>query len=336
MVARSMPSRRRRAIRFKMAFAARTLRIASCGAFVVALSGAAHAEEGAGDAAYRAAIEEAIAAFESSDLAAARAAFERAHALSPSARTFRGIGLAAFRQGDYVAASANFRAALDDARKPLSSEQRAEATRLLARADALIGHVTVTVTPPAASIRFDGRVIEAGHQLEVTSGAHVLRADLAGYQSTERQQDVPPGVPTAIRLELFATSAGLKPTRAGAPDTEPHAAEGAASPSKPRLWTWVALGAAPVFAGAGLAIWLSGLSDASRIKGMSYTDAERHDAEEKAGLPWKRTWSTVGYVAGGVALGTGIVLYFVEGGKSEPNQVSLTLTGTGAYARGTF
>ena len=40
-----------------------------------------------------------------SDFPAARAAFERAHALRPTARTFRGIGVSAFREGDYVAAA---------------------------------------------------------------------------------------------------------------------------------------------------------------------------------------------------------------------------------------
>jgi tetratricopeptide (TPR) repeat protein len=316
------------------------VRVARSAAVVLAFAGTAHAGETSNDAAYRAAIEEAISAFESSDLAAARAAFERAHALSPNARTFRGIGLTAFRQGDYLAASANFRSALDDSRKPLSAEQRAEAARLLARADGLIGHVRVTVTPPDASIRFDGRVVQAGSSFDVPSGPHVARADLAGYQPIERQIDVAPGVPTTVKLELGAMTTAPPASSTGVPASRPEtsASSATSSTSSPRLWTWVALGAAPVFAGAGLAIWLSGLSDSNRIKGMRSLDqAARDQAAERAGLPEKATWATVSYVAGGVALGTAVVLYFVEGGqkKTQP-KVSFALTGTGAYAVGTF
>jgi tetratricopeptide (TPR) repeat protein len=304
-------------------------------AVVLVLAGAAHAEGEKPDTAYRAAIEEAITAFASSDLARARVAFERAHALSPSARTYRGLGLTDFRGGDYVAAAANLRAALNDARKALTPEQRDEATRLLARAEALTGHVIITASPASATIRFDGKVVQGGHEFEVATGTHVVSAELAGYERAERQQDVPPAAPTTIELELASAPPVREESRHH--DPSPAPAVTAYEQESPRFWTWIALGAAPVFAGAGLGIWLSGLSDADRIRNSDYTPAQVQEARERAGLHWKETWSTVGYVAGGVALGTGAILYFVEGAETRTApRVSFAVTGTGAHVMGRF
>lgn len=298
------------------------------------------AEGAAAEAEYRRAIDEAIAAFDGSDFARARAAFERAHALSPSARTYRGIGITAFRQGDFLAASSALRSALEDQRKPLTAEQRAEATDLQTKAAERLGHVTIRVSPGTATVRLDGRVVEAGREIEVTTGKHVFRGDRAGYLPVERERDVDAGAPITVALTLGVRAAAPSAQRDLAPAHPTPAPDKGVEPSKHsgRLWTWVALGAAPVLGAVSAGIWVSGLSDANTIKTCTCSDAERAAQAERAGLPAKETWTTVTAVAAGAALAGGIVLYFVEGSDDAPQKASLGVgvAGTSVVARGTF
>jgi hypothetical protein len=304
------------------------------------LAATVHAEEGGdADERYREAIAQAITAFDASDFVAARSAFERAHELSPNARTFRGIGVTAFRQGEFVAASAALRAALNDTRKPLTSAQSAEVTELLAQAKERIGHVTVVAVPARAIVQMDGRTVASNRELEVQSGAHFFRGELGGYVSIERQTEVPPGVRTTVTLELPVAPGGSDGAARSRDKPAPLPDSGAAAtpnPAKGRFWTWMALGAAPVFAGAGLAVWLSGLSDAERIKNC--TTCDKDSEAQKAGLPTKAAWTTALEIAAGAAAGTAIVLYFVESPSGEKSGRGLTLGlhGSFAYARGTF
>ena len=311
-------------------------------ALVVALGAApALGADGAANAEYRRAIDEAIAAFDGSDFARARAAFERAHALSPSARTYRGIGITAFRQGDFLAASSALRSALEDQRKPLTAEQRTEVTDLQTKAAERLGHVTIRVSPGTATVRLDGRVVEAGREIEVTTGKHVFRGDRAGYLPVERERDVGAGAPITVALELGLREAAPPARRDLAPAHPAPAPDEGAAPSKhgERLWTWVALGAAPVLGAVSAGIWISGLSDANSIKNCGgCSDEERALRSERAGLPAKETWTTITAVAAGAALAGGVVLYFVEGSDDAPQKASfgVGVAGTSLVARGTF
>jgi hypothetical protein len=298
------------------------------------------AEGAAVNAEYRRAIDEAIAAFDGSDFARARAAFERAHALSPSARTYRGIGITAFRQGDFLAASSALRSALEEQRKPLTAEQRTEVTDLQTKAAERLGHVTIRVSPGTATVRLDGRVVEAGREIEVTAGQHVFRGDHAGYLPVEREHDVSAGTPISVALELGVREAAPSARRDLAPAHPVPAKEEGATPSEHggRFWTWIVLGAAPVLGAVSAGIWVSGLSDADRIRNCGCSDAERAALREHAGLPAKETWTTVTAVAAGVALAGGVVLYFVEGSDDAPQKASfgVGVAGSGLVARGTF
>ncbi|HEX4336772.1 MAG TPA: hypothetical protein VH062_12720 [Polyangiaceae bacterium] len=300
---------------------------------LLALGGVGHADPAESDE-YRDAIARAVAAFDASDLAAARGAFEQAHALSPSARTFRGIAVVAFRQGDFLTAVTAFRAALADARKPLTPEQHAEATDLLTKADRHVGHVLLVPVPASATVRFDGRVEDSRDELDVASGTHVFRADAPGHETVERETFVAAGIRTTVKLVLPVTAATPAATEPAPTDVTPAAAE----PSKGRLWTWVALGAAPVFGGVGLGIWLSGLSDAKSIRDCTQcSQAEVQRRRDDAGLGWKETWATVAGVAAGAALGGAVVLYFVEGSGTEKHTpVAVGVSGTTAWVKGSF
>ena len=308
--------------------------LAAC--FALGLAGRGHADTDDGGEEYRRAIEQAVAAFDAADLATARSAFEHAHSISPNARTFRGIAVTAFRQGDFFTAVIAFRSALADTRKPLTAEQRNEATTLLRQAERQIGHVTVVTVPGNATARLDGRVVDAGRELDVPTGTHVFRADLPGYRAVEREKTVAAGARMNVELELQVES-----SPAGATVPAPVAKEvpPVTTKSKGRVWTWVALGAAPVLGGVGLGVWLSGLSAAKSIRDCTSCtwDDVQHKRDEY-GLPWKQTFATVSGIAAGAALGGAVVLYFVEGKSTDgpPPSVAFGLSGTGAYASGAF
>jgi len=70
--------------------------------------------------AYRALINDAAAEYDAKHFAEARALFRRAHELEPSARTWRGMGMAAFELRDYVKSLRALEASLVDSRLPLS------------------------------------------------------------------------------------------------------------------------------------------------------------------------------------------------------------------------
>jgi hypothetical protein len=297
------------------------------GAAVVTMVARVARAEAPVDHAYAAAIDAAVAAFEASDFRAARAGFERAHAIAPSARTFRGTGVSAFEQGDFVVAADSLRAALGDLRKPLSDEQRAEASDLLARAERNVGRVRIR-GPSAAShagVRVDGRAVTLNAESEVrlVSGSHVIRVDLKGRPGFERELAVIGGEVTEMELPAVALAGSPPPKSA----PSPLPAEGPPTISHEtahgrRIWTWVALGAAPTFAGVGAALWFSGKADYDAIRRQCVSQggcepAVRDQRVADAGLSVKSTWATVAFVGAGAMLGTFVVLFVVEGRASE-------------------
>jgi hypothetical protein len=74
--------------------------------------------------AYRSLISDAAAEYDAKHFAEARALFRRAHELEPSARTWRGIGMAAFELRDYVKSLRALEASLVDSRLPLIGSER--------------------------------------------------------------------------------------------------------------------------------------------------------------------------------------------------------------------
>lgn len=88
------------------------------------------------DDAYARAIEQAVTAYNEGDFAAARAHFAEAHALHPSARTLRGLGIADFELARWPDSVEELSAALKDTRSPLSGELRTSTEEQLTHARA--------------------------------------------------------------------------------------------------------------------------------------------------------------------------------------------------------
>jgi hypothetical protein len=137
------------------------------------------AAQEAEDPAYRQAIDDATESYSNGLFDEALASFPVAHRISPSARTWRGLGMTNFEQRRYTKAFAALRKALDDQRKPLTDEQRTETQALLTRASNYIAGFTLHFEPPTAALEVDGLPVELeGGVLFLDLGEHqlVLRA----------------------------------------------------------------------------------------------------------------------------------------------------------------
>jgi hypothetical protein len=103
------------------------------------------------------ALRQAIVAYEQGDLVSARRLFERVHAVAPTARTLRSLGLVAFRQQRYQDAVDLLEASLASQQKPLTDAQREGAATVLAEAHAHLPRLE-QAPPPEAAVALPAKV----------------------------------------------------------------------------------------------------------------------------------------------------------------------------------
>jgi hypothetical protein len=156
------------------------------------------------EAAYRKTIKEGVSEYDAHHFEEARSLFRRAHELSPNARTFRGLGMAAFELRDYADAIHNLSAALVDERKPLTAEQRKDSQDLLARSRLFVDVYTLTLSPRDARLMIDGREpdFEPDGTLLLGLGAHSLEASAPDKVARSLTISVHGGEAKGLALEL--------------------------------------------------------------------------------------------------------------------------------------
>jgi hypothetical protein len=160
-------------------------------------------------------IESALNEYRLGNWEEATALFTQAHALRPSARTLRGMGLSEFENRKYVIALAHCSAALADTRNPLSDEQRAELESVIERASEFVARVKLTLSPEDASVTVDGAVPyrDAAGNVLLDPGPHELVAsDLRG--SERRRIDAASG--QLLELTLTVRPNAVAPAQAQA------------------------------------------------------------------------------------------------------------------------
>jgi hypothetical protein len=200
------------------------------------------------DAAYRAVLAEAVTEYGGGRYEEALALFRRAHDLRPNARTLRGIGMAAFEAREYVLARESLRAALEDAREPLTEEQRAHAEQLIGRTDAFIGRYALRATPSEVSIRVDGRptVLDVNGELLLDVGNHSIVIEAPGHGPRTLELPVLGGERQELTVELTPVEGPTPAPDPGGAGIQPVTAE----PVPPPTVTRFRRGVVP--AGAGL------------------------------------------------------------------------------------
>jgi hypothetical protein len=337
------------------------------GAYVSAATGvaaqAAAPQSGAGaDVAgtpeYLHAIQQAVGHYSARRWHEAQRAFEQAHALQPSARTFRGLGLSAYYLGQQVAARLAFEQALADTRRPLSAEQRAELETLLRATTSETGRFELKVTPDTAGVAVDG-ASAPGRVLVLARGQHVLALEAEGHEPKRLMLLVSGGEDRLLELTLEAKpsqpivaatppsarpepEAAPAPVAVAAPSPAPVAAPAAtdASAGTVRVLAWIAAAAVPVFAGTAAAVWLTGKAKHDSVEQQCQREgcdepeaARRLEAE---GVPAHETWTNVSLAASGVALAASVLLFVLDADEDPSGEVHAGVQLRGARLHGRF
>jgi hypothetical protein len=220
--------------------------------------------------AYRELIDEAVSEYEAGHFEESRALFSQAHALMPSARTLRGLGMVEFELRNYAASASYAEQALASQARPLDPELRAKTETLLARANRFIGRFTLELDPSSASIAVDGEStdLDAQRTLVLAAGDHTLDVTAPGRAAAHRTLRVRGGeretlhialpplaavAPSAVTLGSESQGQGRAEITA---DTDTDDGSVFSSP-----WFWVALSAVVVGGGVAVGIVALGSDD---------------------------------------------------------------------------
>lgn len=232
-------------------------------ALVLAVSSHTSAQSQYDSRNYSMLVREALAEFDDGNFPESRALFLRAHELQPSARTLRGLGVAAFALREYQDATLKLEEALDSTVKPLDGKLREETQSLLQRAYGFVGRYELGLSPLHALILLDGAETDLHHgdRLLLAIGRHTVEARAPGYESDRRTLDVaggentglsfsatllPPPPVVAAPVPVVATPA--EAARAAPPSPAPLLA-GLRSDKPPLYknpWLWAGVGTAVV------------------------------------------------------------------------------------------
>jgi hypothetical protein len=237
------------------------------------------------DAEYHVLVDEALREYGSGHYEEARALFLRAHALQPSARTHRGIGLAEYELRNYPECITQLEAALGSTERPLTGTVRSTTQDVLTRAHRYVAYVAVRTTPADAQLTLDRVPVSVAPNvpLLLRVGEHLIEARADGYLPASRVITVLGGADLSVALALAPIAVASPPAQVAGPMLEPPPAapvaatadavptreqgqrDGATQSWRRNPWLWGAVGVVVVGAavGGGIAMARSGGSGSS-------------------------------------------------------------------------
>lgn len=150
-------------------------------------------------------FEQAVALFNDGNYSAALAEFQAAYQARPAPQVLYNIGLtekALFRYPEAIDALNRYLAGSPN----LAPEARARTLELIGEMKALLADVTLSVTPPGATITVDGRVLGQAPLpvVQLAAGAHSIEVAKDGYRAERRDLMVTAGVPAKMSVALAA------------------------------------------------------------------------------------------------------------------------------------
>jgi hypothetical protein len=236
---------------------------------------------------YNMLVREALAEFDDGNFPESRALFLRAHELQPSARTLRGLGVAAFALREYEDATRKLEEALASTVKPLDGQLRQETQNLLERAYGFVGRYELGLSPLHALILVDGAETDLHHgdRLLLSIGRHTLEARAPGYESDRRTVDVAGGENTGLSFSatllppapivapapVVVVATPLEAARAATPVPAPIMASPRSDrpPLYKNPWLWAGVGTAVVI--VVVAVSVAATRDRSSIAAVDPT-----------------------------------------------------------------
>jgi hypothetical protein len=289
---------------------------------------------------YREYVRAALREFQAGNLNEAKAFFSQAHALSPSARTFRGLGMCSFELRNYVDSIDLFEKALSSTDRPLTPAMRTEIAGLLRQARTFVTRIQVTTQPTWAKLRIDGRPVErdTNGAITVDPGTHELVVEAADHDTVTRtlrtagSEQLPISITLTPQRKLEAQAETRAPV--ATPEVTQPPATGTQSSSS--VAPWIVIGASAAVAATGAVLLAVALSDKAAVESPE-GDRPRYDrAANDRVLPF----SAIGIAAlavGGAGLVGGILWKVSEGGESDQApSARLELLPTGLRVRGSF
>jgi len=156
------------------------------------------------DSPYERALSQSLAAHARGDYATARTFMEEAHALEPSARTLRGLGIIAHAEGRLVEAVAPLEASLTSTVRPLTPALRSTVQELLGRVLAQVARVRLTLVPSVSTVQVDGRepVLHGRDEILLSPGSHHIDVRAPGRAPHALVLDAQPGTVETVHVVL--------------------------------------------------------------------------------------------------------------------------------------
>jgi hypothetical protein len=318
---------------------------ASFGCWIVATSAHGQTPAGTGNATdsgsseYDRYVAQALQAYDAGRFAEARSSFRRAHDLAPTARTLRTIGMCSFNLGDYVDALINLEAALVDTRKPLSPDQRSNASDLVARSQVHVGRFKVRLLPRDALLWVDGQPPPrlVSEEILLEPGRHELLAQASGHQPSRSAFQVDAGDRTTLEIVLApspaASDVAATPAKSSvaamneAPSSEPRESSGSSTERGSK--TQGVLGRIAVGVGVvglvafGVTTGLAASKESSLDSHCSNRACEPAYHDDVDTYDRYKLLSTVSLVTGLVFMATGAVLLLTQpDGRAEHAKVT--------------
>ena len=291
------------------------------------------------DAEYKGALDRAIGEFNAGHFFEARILFLKAHALRPSARTFRALGMVEYELRHYAACVYDLRQALVDTRKPLTAEQQAEVARTLALAEPLIGEYTLSGASGALVVDGKPATLTDRGELLFDPGAHRIES---GGRALE--VEVQGGERDTLHFENAPEIAGQSENPG--PDEVLAAVEapGASAPQAPFPWPQAVLaGSGVLLIAAGGVVGLVALDaqhdfDAACPSSRKVCD---RDAEHKRNRADDlAVASDVLWISGAAAAASGVIWWLAtrKQGSESATQASVAVgpRAAGVLVRGAF
>jgi hypothetical protein len=299
---------------------------------------------------YQRTVKQALHEYDLGNFAEAKAFFTQAHAMSPNARTLRGLGMSSYELRTYVEAIGYFEQALSSTEHPLTPQMRDEVSQLLRQARTFVTKLKVTLEPSSAELRVDTRPVSRDDQgfVLLDPGVHELVAEAPARETATRSLRTEGGEELSLTISLRTNTPSKAETtndasEAGGTNTpvfqqpETQAAPVAATSSQSSLGPWILIGSGAAVAITGGVLLGVMASDKSKVE---HAPVDSNYAAYKSAEQRVFPLSVIGFVAAGVGVAAviGGVVWKVaaDGGTRETANARLEVLPGGVRLAGQF
>jgi hypothetical protein len=307
-----------------------------CAISLALMPAATHAEEvsdPAVEAEYQQLISDALSEYDRGSWEESAALFRRAHELRPSARTLRGLGLAAYEARRYPESIRFLTEALADPRKPLTPKQREEVEATLERARLFVGYLHVNVEPRDTALTINGQEAQPGPDGTVITdiGWVDLEAKSEGHETLNRRIRMNAGEHQDLTLRLPLPHAeGDTPRVTGraagdylAGPPPPTLGERGEGESPYETWKWVSGGFALAALGTGAAFLVMQKVEAPDYEAECVrTTTPASSCERRQRLLGSTLWtgSIIGFAVGAGLTALSVSLFVLDARHGSPDR----------------